>query len=175
MNVLTAERIDAILNYADKLRIAADIHDRPMDVEKFIQKLSGSIEKAKMDDNGVIPNSRIIPGDGDKFIIKYHPNKDDKSDRFQLAHIVGHLLLHTNYIRDGSIKEEYVDKYFNDNDANLFASAILMPREQFLYVSSKNMIKSRYNVKEIADCFGVPERRVRDYGRMISSYRWSDI
>lgn len=175
MNVLTAERIDAILNYADKLRIAADIHDRPMDVEKFIQKLSGSIEEAKMDDNGVIPKSRIIQGDGDKFIIKYYPNKDDKSNRFELAHIMGHLLLHTSYIKDGSIKEEYVDKYFYDNDANLFASAIMMPREQFFYISSKNMIKSTYNVKEISSIFGVPERRVRDYGRMISSYRWLEI
>jgi hypothetical protein len=61
MNALTTGRIEAILNYADKIRIVSNIHDRPMDAEKFVQVFSGSVIKTQENDN-VIKHSRIIPG-----------------------------------------------------------------------------------------------------------------
>ncbi len=174
MNALTTGRIEAILNYADKIRIVSNIHDRPMDAEKFVQVFSGSVIKTQENDN-VIKHSRIIPGGGVKFSIEYSPHKDDRSNRFTVMHMMGHLLLHTNYVADNFIlKNEYVDNHWNDNDADLFASAVLMPREQFFYIASKNIIGSKYNIAAIASCFGVLEKRARDYGRRLSSYRWNE-
>jgi len=174
MNPLTTGRIEAILNYADKIRIVSNIHDRPMDAEKFVQVFSGSVIKTQENDN-VIKHSRIIPGEGVKFSIEYSPHKDDRSNRFTVMHMMGHLLLHTNYVADNFIlKNEYVDNHWNDNDADLFASAVLMPREQFFYIASKNIIGSKYNIAAIASCFGVLEKRARDYGRRLSSYRWNE-
>jgi len=174
MNVLTITRIEAILNYADKIRIVSNIYDRPMDAEKFVQVFSGSVIKTQKTDN-ITSEPRIIPGDGVKFSIEYSPHKDDRSNRFTVMHMMGHLLLHTNYVADNFIlKEEYVDKYWNDNDADLFASAVLMPREQFFYIASKNIVNSKYNIPAIASCFGVLDKRARDYGRRLSSYRWNE-
>lgn len=101
----------------------------PVDIFGVAEKLGGKIEYL---DNGLESMEVRKKKDFTIYIPQFtHPRRD----RFTIAHEIGHYLLH--YPWGESDKEELKVKFWRHNgnlleyQANRFAAAILMPKEEF--------------------------------------------
>lgn len=175
---MTPKRIEAILNYVDAIIKAGNIDQCPLDINNLVKEFGGSVaHRDPVPPEKYNPNERIIPGDGRSFLIDYRITTREDINRFNLAHMLGHLFLHTNYIADGALTKEFTEDAIPhpaDFEADIFAAALLMPKDKFLNIAEKNIIDSGYNTFAIGAYFGVPPRRVRSYGYLLSSFRWRD-
>lgn len=95
-------------------------------------------------------------------INSYHPQS---RQRFTMAHELGHLLFHKEYLnlQDGAYKEKEIlwrSSLFNkvENEANTFASELLMPRDLFV---GKWQEHGEQALEEISKYFDVSTQAVR--------------
>jgi hypothetical protein len=162
---MNAARTEAILNYADAIRKHVDLDGYPLDMEEFIIRFLPDVEKS--------------------FIIDPRRFHEETFNRYNIAMMLGHLLLHTDYMKEKSLKSEYRADVFKGGfayheqkiEADLFAQSLLMPRDVFREVVEKHFIKEYclYHVGNIGAHFGVPPRIVRTYGRWIATFKWNDF
>lgn len=184
---MNAARTEAILNYADAIRKHVGLDGYPLDMEEFIIRLGGKTTKREPQRPGGLegPDSRLLP-DGEKsFIIDPRRFHEETFNRYNIAMMLGHLLLHTDYMKEKSLKSEYRADVFKGGfayheqkiEADLFAQSLLMPRDVFHEVAEKHFIKEYclYHVGNIGAHFGVPPRIVRTYGRWIATFKWNDF
>ncbi|MGF0312498.1 hypothetical protein CH249_12565 [Rhodococcus sp. 05-2255-3B1] len=131
MNGFTAEPAGltnaAIQKYAERIGEHHQIYsvDGHADVDGLLKMLGGRIEYA-MDDESL---HVFEPGNFTVYIPQF---TSSRRDRFTLAHELGHYFLHYVY------KRETAAKAFGrggrdraETEANVFASALLMPEEYF--------------------------------------------
>lgn len=175
---MTAERFDAILNLTDKLRGISTDGSYPVDVNSIVTKLGGVFSFKKEKESGVDQYSSTIkitePNKFEILMLSLDENRD-LSNRFEIARCLGYLFLHTKYVDGGSPEVCIVDPstIFGPRDVNVFAMALLMPKDHFLEITEKNMIRSKYNVEMLSGYFKVPVYIVRIYGHSLGSYRWN--
>lgn len=83
----------------------------------------------------------ILDNNAEVFIIGYSSNKKSAARiHFDIAHELGHICLHDWYCTDELEKDEFKEK---EDEANRFASALLLPEEPFLYDVCKAKIGVR--------------------------------
>ena len=175
---MTAERFDAILNLTDKIRVVSTTSSFPVDVDSVLVKLGGVFSFKKEKENGIDQyRSTIKVTEPHKFEILMLPldEKNYLSNRFEIARCLGYLFLHTKYVDGGAPEVCIVDQrsILSPRDVDVFAMALLMPKDHFLEIAEKNMIRSKYNVEMLSDYFKVPAHIVRNYGHHLGSYRWN--
>lgn len=131
------------------IRFAKDqrIYSIPLDVEELAKKLDLRVEYVSfLGEDADLSGKLFYDDHTDQWVIhvndQHHPNRQ----RYTIAHEIGHFCLHKHlqlifedkiFFRGGEAsKEEY--------EANEFASAILMPKEDFLG-------KVRSGLREVED------------------------
>lgn len=131
------------------------IEDFPVDIEEFSKKIGIEIKYANLE-NGI---SGKLEKDGEHYIITVENRHPKNRQRFTIAHEIAHYFLHRN------LKEKFEDIVFfrgvekdsTEFQANLFASEILMPKNQFL-----EQIKIGKNkIEDLAKYFGVSTLAIR--------------
>jgi hypothetical protein len=175
---MTAERFDAILNLADKIRSISTDGSYPVDVNLIVAKLGGVFFFKKEKESGADQyNSTIKITEPHKFevLMLSLDEKKDLFNRFEIARCLGYLFLHTKYVDGGSPEVCIVDQrsILSPRDVDVFAMGLLMPKDHFLEIAEKNMIRSKYNVEMLSYYFKVPAYFVRNYGHYLGSYRWN--
>nr|WP_160003002.1 XRE family transcriptional regulator [Moraxella osloensis] len=118
-----------IEQYAYKLRKLWELSDRP------IEDLTGIVES-----NGIIVTREPVGHEGMDGVSSWFSNRpyiwlvDDKNNyyrsRFDIAHELGHLVLHRNLLREDCEKNTARYKEV-ERQAHLFAAHFLMPRRAF--------------------------------------------
>lgn len=175
-------RREWIDNVADAVRRAYSIGSPVGGMQDVVSKIGGKI----VPDHS-IPDGRIVKDGNDSFII-YIASGDESFDsnraRFTIAHELGHLFLHMFYQSDAErwdhIKNDqsfdrggYSDK---ESDANEFAGAFLMPKDEFrnvIHRLAKDEGGKKYvNTSELAKHFKVSELAAINRGKFLGIFQW---
>ncbi|MCV7251611.1 ImmA/IrrE family metallo-endopeptidase [Mycobacterium hackensackense] len=118
---------DAISQYAERVGVGHDIYDASgrADIDVLLRRLGGDVRSA------IDEESLHVRGRGNFTVFIPHFTSS-RRDRFTIAHELGHYFLHYLY------PKEVEDKKFGrggrdraETEANVFASALLMPAEKF--------------------------------------------
>lgn len=117
------------------------------DMRKIIMLFDGKLEKCS-DQNTNCPYIRRV-GDS-SFIIFY----TDENDFMGLFHDLGHAFLHYSQLELCN-EMHYNGTTLSDMEAQLFARAIIMPRDEFEQVVIQHTIDGKCNVQDVADVYGI--------------------
>lgn len=148
-----------------------------IDVEKLIRDLKGEVvnhnkpyaEVFKIDNNDDISFSIALPTISDTY-----------ERRYLITHLIGHLLIHMNYLIDNE-KWQNIESYsdsayyrqghnIENYEADEFAMTLLMNKEEFLKISKENMDNGIYKIDDIAKHFEVPTKYVIARGRQLGLF-----
>jgi Zn-dependent peptidase ImmA (M78 family) len=163
---------------ADVIRKACKL-GIPVDVEKAVQRLNGKIKLIK---SSVEYEAKIEKTTKDAFVISVVEGYYGPREKFSMAHELGHLFLHMGYLIDNE-KWESVGTYTDavhyrfghnhqENEANEFAAAFLMPEAEFRWIASNNFHEGKYSLIPIADHFKVSSEAARNRGRWLNLFSW---
>lgn len=117
----------AIAKYAEQVGQHYDIYDETgqADLETLREKLGGRLEYSDRPESSLV----LEPG---HFVVYLPQSTSMRRDRFTLAHELGHYFLHYLYPGlKGSKAFGRGARNRAETEANVFASALLMPEQQF--------------------------------------------
>ena len=122
---------------------------------------------------GDFKEEEVVKISSERFEIRINEDNHGKRQRFSIAHELGHLFLHMGFGRDNWDDTEVGHSYqrktghytSNEEDANEFAAAFLMPEFDFREIANETLENGRYSIKTIADKFAVSEDAVFYRGR----------
>lgn len=146
----------------------------------------------------IVINNKKLDGfsqwlDNRPYIFLSDDKKSSSRTRFSLAHELGHLIMHVNYLEDeylSSIENKNNIKIIEEkfeNEANMFAAAFLMPKESFskdIYSSSLEHfinLKKKWKVSiqsmiyRCADLELLSENQIDYLKRQLSTKRYWSI
>jgi predicted transcriptional regulator len=143
--------------------IAEDLHaalkyDPEMSLPDFVRGIGGELDVIDVWEDNEEHGALIAFPDG-SFTINLAAHTSERRDRFTMAHELGHLFIH--YLREKDLHAPHASfratRYGSNRvewEANWFASAFLMPKDQF------NDVFSKYagNIFQVADHFKVSEQ-----------------
>ena len=129
---------------------ALNINCNPVENVDYDAKLSGSKDEG--------------------YCIYYDKNQISERQQFSIAHELGHLLLHK--IKNESAQETYYRRIGNNSrlewEANEFAAALLMPREEFKKICMDNADAfGNIDLNVVANNFGVSKQAARVRGSVL--------
>lgn len=116
-----------ISNYAEAVGQHHAIYDAlgNADIEALVKRLGGKISKNAGDESLEV----LAPS---SFVVNIPTHTSEWRDRFTIAHELAHYFLHYRYAElDGPRKFGRGRKDRAETEANVFASALLMPSEEF--------------------------------------------
>lgn len=168
----------AVDEIAVKLRGSAT---GPLDINKLCKKLNVTCEVDTTRPSNVVDITwaHDAPlGSGAKhsakFVLATHAAL---ADSFCIAHLAGHLLLHTNYsgaIRKPVVEKTYVDDAVHiigfgeaDRQADRVALSLLMPMQAFVKRMRKAQRADAYDLAPVARFFRVPEHLVLRWAKWL--------
>lgn len=169
-----------INSLADKIRLVLDMKKPPYDPNEAIKKLGGSV---KYIDDVVNFDAFLKKTDHDSFEIQLGSDSPSTRSRFTLAHEIGHLFLHMGFLINktkwDSIESFEDSVYFRSNmysleeyEANEFAAAFLMPKNEFIEIAEEHLNKNTYDLEPIAVHFNVSTEAVANRGKWLGVFRW---
>lgn len=174
---INREKINKI---ADTIREALELIIPPYDPSDAIKKLDGKI-LYDVFDNDI---DAFIEKREDLFVLHLNPQKPNSRERFSIAHELGHLFLHMGYLIDQdkwkSFESRFTDSilFRSDNyssieyEANEFAAAFLMPKEEFIIVAEENLDENLYYIESIAKYFQVSTLAASNRGKWLGLFEW---
>lgn len=135
-----------------------------LDTSNIFELSDGSIEK--------LPNNNFR-------ILLYNGNATLERENFTIAHELGHLFLHMGFGTD-RWENTQVGKSFNRNgnydetemEANQFAAAFLMPKEEYRNILYQNVNNNRIDIRIIAEYFGVSREAASNRGKWLGYLKW---
>lgn len=170
MKTSNADRIE---HQAIEAMNAAGAVDAPVDLDRIARSLHVQIQEETLEDH--VSGVLVVKG-GQRLVLlnrRHHPNRQ----RFTLAHELGHLVLHeavgdrvfidTNmrvYQRVGTPLDAAYSQPGStttaqeEREANLFASALLMPRALLERYARGLDLSDEIDVAHLARVFGVSEQ-----------------
>ena len=152
---------ESVYSFAEN--VADQLGYRPNgDLTKIVGKLGGAIEVKSFWDAESTDNdsgSAEFRNEND-FTIFISDSTTVERDRFTIAHELGHYVLHYLWpIRNGETPSpKRALRYGSDRaewEANWFAAAFLMPKEDFLEAAKASKVSSKYDFQALAGHFGV--------------------
>jgi len=175
---MTRERREAIYSFAEKIRKVLEL-GVPVDLCQVIESLGGEIWEEELDRD---ISGKINKVD-EKFMITLNSLHPDNRKNFTLAHELGHLFLHMGYITDPekwANINEYVDSPYyrigyseEEYEANQFAGALLMPRDEYKKFLDANGDGNRINISKISRYFNVSDEAALTRGKWLGFFRWN--
>jgi Zn-dependent peptidase ImmA (M78 family) len=170
----SAER-NYINQIASRLISALHIEIPIISLEGVVSRLGGEIveKKALVD----VHDGTIKKTSENSFEIVISPYQSEERRKFTIAHELGHLFLHMGYLLDSDLwsgQDDKIYKYFGtaeeEYQANVFASALLMPREEFEKTVSELAEGSRVDVQQVADYFMVSVSAAKNRGYFLGLF-----
>lgn len=144
----------------------------PVDVCGLVGRLGGLVE---VDVSLSCSRASVSDEEGYSFIVRVC-----EKDSFELARMLGHVLLHMGYLIDmelwGYVRDyeatSRVRKGYSQErvEVEWFAYELVMPEREFVSVVYEDVGGFRRTVVELAELFGVSERVVLDRGRLLGVY-----
>jgi len=173
---VNSQRRAAIDRVAEKIRQVCAV-TTPVDMDKFMRALGGKLEEK----SGLDYEAKIVRH-GQSFVITLERQKPSKRKSFSIAHEVGHLVLHMGYLLNRKLWEEscaFTDSVYyrsghteEEREADEFAAALLMPKDEFLRVANQHLTARGYDIPKIAAHFQVSENAALTRGRWLGIFRW---
>lgn len=143
------------------------------DIDELVHLLGGTIQMDSSFSDGALVK------DGESFKIIVSPFQDDKRRRFTIAHELGHLFLHMGYLINTELWENQGERVYQregtserEYQANEFAAAFLMPRDEYLKVMNENLVGNKVNTSKIAEYFNVSVEAASNRGKFLGYLRW---
>jgi predicted transcriptional regulator len=174
MNVDRRREISA---FAANLRKALKL-PTPIDTELAVRRLGGTVIV-----DPSLEYEAMVEKVGNGFRILLSADKVSEGRRkFSVAHELGHLFLHMGYLVDqnrwhsirsyrDSVRYRY--GYSEEEfEANEFAAAFLMPKDDFERIARQYYCTSAYDVNSIAKEFGVSRDAATNRGRWSNMFSW---
>lgn len=156
---------DKILSIAEEAAKAFS-YTRDFNIERVVEELGGRIFFNDFWEDSAKTGSLVVNNLRD-FEIFIPSHTTHERDKFTIAHELGHYILH--YLTNVDPRSDapfQIDRYGDskiETEANLFASAFLMPAEQFL----AKFRKFQGDLTSVASEFGVSEVAARVRARML--------
>ena len=142
----------------------------PLNMVEVIKTLGIKCEPV----NDVDYDAKLSGNEKDGYRIEYDEKQIFARQQFSIAHELGHLLLH----KMNRVDTQYNgDTYYRKNgsssqiewEANEFAAALLMPREEFVDFCRNHVDASgEIDLNDIADKFGVSRQAARVRGSVLN-------
>ena len=175
---MTPSRRREINEFAEQVRHALDLRS-PIDMERVVRTLGGSVKYTRPHE---LPYEAIVEKKDGSFVISLTRDKAPTRRNFSIAHEVGHLLLHMGYIVDPK-KWEQISNYEDsvrarygyseeELEANEFAGALLMPRDEFLKAAERHFDGEKYDVGKVAGHFGISSQAAKTRGQWLNVFAW---
>ena len=147
--IRTRLNLSSPVNMFDVMQ-ALNINCKPVEDVDYDAKLSGNKEEG--------------------YSVSYDKNQLSERQQFSIAHELGHLLLHK--IKNESSQKAYYRKIGNNSrlewEANEFAAALLMPREEFINVCMNNADAfGNVDLNVVAKNFGVSKQAAKVRGSVL--------
>lgn len=148
------------------------------DIDSIVNLLGGKIEEMS---EFTLFDGEIIKTGNKGFVIRVSHFQSETRRRFTIAHEIGHLFLHMGYIIDEEKWNKIeigVPLFFRrgsstiEYEANEFAAALLMPRQEYKIVLESNTCGLRVNTAEIAKHFNVSEEAASLRGKFLGFLEW---
>ncbi|MCR8927455.1 ImmA/IrrE family metallo-endopeptidase [Priestia megaterium] len=143
--------------------------------------LGGEIEFSNYLENDM---EAMIEKTDENFVIRIKDQPSIQRMRFSIAHELGHLFLHMGYLINESLWSEvrnYKDSVYyrngygtEENEANEFAGAFLMPEEEFKTKAKENLKDGLYDIDAIATHFNVSVSAAIIRGKWLGLFGWED-
>ncbi|MGG0516610.1 ImmA/IrrE family metallo-endopeptidase [Bacillus pseudomycoides] len=157
----------------------------PINIEEVPEYLGGELLYVDSLEDGMEAKiERLSPQCEKKFRITLQREACEERRRFSIAHELGHLFIHMKYLidqKEWDNSQEYKDSVYyrygygtEENEANEFAGAFLMPKKQFINVANKNFRQGKYYLDSIAEHFNVSVQAVKTRGRWLGLFSWED-
>lgn len=128
----------------------------------------GYIEKVPRKDQGKCSFKIVIPS-----------SQPENRKNFTIAHELGHLFLHMGYMINEELWNAKCSQSFNrkgDSEiewqANEFAAALLMPKDQYKKVLDWNTVGEQVSVSKIAEYFHVSADAASCRGKWLGYLEW---
>jgi Zn-dependent peptidase ImmA (M78 family) len=158
---LPSEKIQSIAEEAAK----AFSYTNDFSIERVVEELGGRIFLNDFWEDTAKTGSLLVSGLRN-FEIFVPSHTTHERDRFTIAHELGHYILHYLPNVDPRVPSFRIDRYGDsavETEANVFAYAFLMPKNQFI----DTYRETKGDVTAIAAKFGVSEVVARVRARML--------
>ncbi len=171
MDNLTRRMIDSLTqDILDSFHIQVPIQD----MDELVHSLGGSIQTDFSYADGAVVKV------GDSFRILLSPFQDEKRRRFTIAHELGHLFLHMGYLTNAELWGRQEENMYHQRlgssekeyQANEFAAAFLMPKNEYLKKLNEFVIGNKVNTSKIAEYFNVSVEAASNRGKFLGYLKW---
>ncbi len=156
---------DKIENFTQYIRTRLNLSS-PVNMFDVMQALNINCKAVE----DVDYDAKLSGNKDEGYCVSYDKNQLSERQQFSIAHELGHLLLHK--IKNESSKKAYYRKIGNNSrlewEANEFAAALLMPREEFINVCMNNADAfGNVDLNVVANNFGVSKQAARVRGSVL--------
>jgi len=178
-HTMTKQRREAIYAFSDRIRASFQLNV-PVNLSNFIQNiLSGKITEDELEED----ISGKIEKHEDSFKITLNSLHPRTRKNFTLAHELGHLFLHMGFMIDPekwALIDEYIDSPYyrigyseEEYDANHFAGALLMPKEEYRkFVTENKNDDDTIDISKISSHFDVSDDAALTRGKWLGIFKW---
>ena len=170
---MTTATRDMINSITEDIRQVLGIQGPIQNMDDVVYKLGGTIQDDFLCSDGTVSK------EGRTFKIQVSPFQSQKRRRFTIAHELGHLFLHMGYLIDEELWDEQEDNIYHrsgsseqEYQANEFAAAFLMPRNEYKKVMDEHTDGSLVNTAEIARHFHVSVSAAANRGKWLGYLKW---
>lgn len=143
------------------------------DIDELVRTLGGTIQT----DASYFDGAVVKEGEGFKILLS--PFQDERRRRFTIAHELGHLFLHMGYLINDELWNRQDESIYHrigsserEYQANEFAAAFLMPREEYVKTMNDNIVGNKVNTSKIAEYFNVSVEAASNRGKFLGYLRW---
>lgn len=116
---------------------------------------------------------------GNSFDIMVSSYQSGTRRTFTIAHELGHLFLHMGYRVDPTLWDSQDEKKYyrygrseEESEANEFAASLLMPKEEYYDILTKNTENGIVDINRIANYFKVSYNAALNRGKWLGYIEW---
>ena len=177
--IMTKQRRDAIYIFAEKIRASLSLKT-PVNLYNITKdQLGGDICEMQLDED----ISGKIQKTSGSFKITLNNFHSQARKNFTIAHELGHLFLHMGYMINQAKWDainEYIDSPYyrigyseEEYEANHFAGALLMPREEYRkFVEENKDCDNSIEISKISEYFDVSDDAALTRGKWLGIFGW---
>lgn len=166
----------SINRIADLVRMMYNVEIPIKNVDEVVERIGGIVIES--DVLSEYSDGFIRKVDDDSFEIVVSSSQPPVRKNFTIAHELGHLFLHMGFLSDSNEWERQTNIFFRkgnsheENMANEFAAAFLMPREEYKEIMDKYTKGNFVDTKKIARYFNVSENAAANRGKWLGYLEW---
>ncbi len=173
---MQADKFKEISALADTVRESLEL-GVPIDLNEAVRRLGGTLCEARIEPG---KPEAMVSKTGERFQIVVRHHEWQARKRFSIAHELGHLFLHMGYLvnpdtwaKTGDYQDSVYHRFgygVEEQEANLFAAALLMPEKSFRAAVSE-LNSSANPLKRLASRFQTSPAAALRRGQELGLFR----